>query len=30
MAAHVAVYKIEADEFACKEHNMQNTLFTAV
>ena len=22
MAAHVAVYKIEADEFACKEHNM--------
>jgi 5-nitroimidazole antibiotic resistance protein len=22
MAAYVAVYKIEADEFACKEHNM--------
>lgn len=22
MAVHVAVYKIEADEFACKEHNM--------
>ena len=22
MAAHVAVYKIEADEFACKEHNL--------
>ena len=22
MVAHVAVYKIEADEFACKEHNM--------
>ena len=22
IAAHVAVYKIEADEFACKEHNM--------
>ena len=22
IAAHVAVYKIEADEFACKEHNL--------